>query len=61
MKSLAFYLQAMLLAAGIAHGQQNQTTDLIPALKKECGSIKMVVEQHPPDPEGSYKAAGALC
>ena len=60
-KSLAFYLQAMLLAAGIAHGQQNQTTDLIPALKKECGIIKIVVEQHPPDPEGSYKAAGTLC
>jgi hypothetical protein len=62
MKSLAsFYFQATLLAAGIAHGQQNQTTDLIPALKKACGSIKIVVEQHPPDPESRYKAAGTLC
>jgi hypothetical protein len=37
MKSLAsFYFQAMLLAVGIAHGQQNQTTDPIPALKKHA-------------------------
>jgi tetratricopeptide (TPR) repeat protein len=61
MKPLAFYLLPTLLTAGIAHGQQNQTTDLILGLKKECGIIKLVVEHQPPDPEGSYKAAGTLC
>jgi hypothetical protein len=61
MKSLAFCSHAILLTIGIAHGQQNQNTDLMPALKKECGIIKLVVAQHPPDPEESYKAAGTLC
>jgi len=61
MKSLAFYLPATLLAAGIAHGQQNQAIDLIPALKKQCGFIKMVLDRQRPDTEGSYKAAGTLC
>jgi tetratricopeptide (TPR) repeat protein len=61
MKSLAFYLPVTLLAASIAHGQQNQTTDLIPALKKQCGIIKMALERQGPDTEGSYKAAATLC
>src|ERR1700722_18809355 len=61
MKSLFFYLPVTLLVAGIADGQQNQTPDLIPALKNQCGIIKMVFERQRPDTEGSYKAAATLC
>jgi tetratricopeptide (TPR) repeat protein len=61
MMPLTFCLPVTLLAAGMAHAQQNQITDLIPALKKQCRIVQMVLQQQRPGAENNYNAAGALC
>jgi len=69
-RRLAFYLPVTLLVGGLAHGQPNQATDLIPALTKQCKIIKQLLASRarmastaggPALPSDDFNQAGDLC